>query len=115
MWAYRCETALLWEEASGRFGFSDILTCMLALDTQVELFHEGMVSLEEFARRPVRRDERDILVRIIIKKDGRRAGVCQPEKFPDGFPGDCLLRGFAGTALVCVHWGQARKGAAGAC
>lgn len=70
----------------GRFGFSDILTCMLALDTQVELFHEGMVSLEEFARRPVRRDERDILVRIIIKKDGRRAAYASQRNSQTDFP-----------------------------
>ena len=45
----------------------------LALDTYVELYHGGIVPLEEFAKRPVRRDDRDILVRIIIKKDGRKA------------------------------------------
>lgn len=56
-----------------RFGFSDILTAMMALDTYVELYHGGVVSLAEFAARPVRRDEKDILVRIIIKKDGRKA------------------------------------------
>ena len=63
-----------------------MLRCMLALDTQVELFHEGMVSLEEFARRPVRRDERDILVRIIIKKDGRRAAYASQRNSQTDFP-----------------------------
>ena len=57
----------------GRFGFSDILTCMLALDAYVELYHEGRISLKEFAARPVRRADRDILVRIVIRKDGRKA------------------------------------------
>lgn len=56
-----------------RFGFSDILTCLLALDAYVELYHEGTILLSEFAARPVRRDQKDILVRIIIKKDGRKA------------------------------------------
>ena len=56
-----------------RFGFSDILTCLLALDAYVELYHEGTIPLSEFAARPVRRDQKDILVRIIIKKDGRKA------------------------------------------
>ena len=51
-----------------RFGFSDILTCLMALDTYVELYHGGMVPLEEFSKRPVRRDDRDILVRIIVPK-----------------------------------------------
>ena len=57
----------------GRFGFSDILTCMLALDSYVELYKEGIISLQEFAARPVGTKDRDILVRIIIRKDGRKA------------------------------------------
>lgn len=32
----------------GRFGFSDILTCLLALDTYVELYHAGVIALSEF-------------------------------------------------------------------
>lgn len=48
-----------------RFGFSDLLTLFLALDAQVELFHAGVISLEEYAA--MKRD-RDILVRIIVKK-----------------------------------------------
>ena len=54
-----------------RFGFSDILTCLLALDAYVELYHEGTIPLSEFAARPVRRDQKDILVRIIIKTEER--------------------------------------------
>lgn len=50
----------------GRFGFSDVLTCFLALDTYVELYQEGVISLEEFAGRA--RGCRDILVRVIVKK-----------------------------------------------
>ena len=49
----------------GRFGFSDVLTFFLALDTQVELYHAGRVSLEEFSKMP---KDRDILVRVIVKK-----------------------------------------------
>ena len=49
----------------GRFGFSDVLTCFLALDTYVELYKGGIVSLKEFVDMP--RDN-DILVRILIKK-----------------------------------------------
>lgn len=54
----------------GRFGFSDVLTCFLALDTYVELYKAGMVPLSEFVN--MKRDN-DILVRVIIKKDGRKA------------------------------------------
>lgn len=70
----------------GRFGFSDILTCMLALDSYVELYHGGVVSLSEFAARPVRRDDRDILVRIIIKKDGRKAAYASQRNSQTDFP-----------------------------
>ena len=34
----------------GRFGFSDVLTVFLALDTYVELYKGGIVPLEEFAK-----------------------------------------------------------------
>ena len=52
----------------GRFGFSDVLTVFLAMDTYVELFCGGMVPLREFVNR---KQDRDILVRVIVKK---RAG-----------------------------------------
>lgn len=49
----------------GRFGFSDVLTVFLAMDAYVELYKGGIVPLEEFAQA---KGERDILVRIIVKK-----------------------------------------------
>ena len=49
----------------GRFGFSDVLTMFLALDTWVELYKGGCISLAEFARQ---KPDRDILVRLIVKK-----------------------------------------------
>lgn len=49
----------------GRFGFSDVLTVFLALDTYVELYKGGIVSLEEFA---LMKADNDILVRLIVKK-----------------------------------------------
>lgn len=49
----------------GRFGFSDVLTLFLALDTRVELYHAGTVPLEEFA---ARQPDRDILVRLTVTK-----------------------------------------------
>jgi CO/xanthine dehydrogenase FAD-binding subunit len=52
-----------------RFGFSDILTCLLALDTYVELHNGGIISLEAYKDMYY---DRDVLVRIIIKKDPRK-------------------------------------------
>lgn len=49
----------------GRYGFSDVLTMFLALDTQVELYHAGIVSLSEFIHMPY---DNDILVRLHVKK-----------------------------------------------
>lgn len=49
----------------GRFGFSDVLTVLLAFDTYVELYKGGIIPLEEFSKMPY---DRDILMNIIIKK-----------------------------------------------
>jgi CO/xanthine dehydrogenase FAD-binding subunit len=49
----------------GRFGFSDVLTVFLATDAYVELYKGGIIPLEEFAKMPY---DRDILVRLIVKK-----------------------------------------------
>ena len=48
-----------------RFGFSDVLTLFLAMDCSVELYKGGIVPLQEYAERPY---DRDILVRLIVKK-----------------------------------------------
>ena len=49
----------------GRFGFSDVLTMFLAMDTYVELYRGGIVPLEQFASM---KKDNDILVRIIVRK-----------------------------------------------
>lgn len=48
-----------------RMGFSDVLTVFLSMDSYVELHEGGIVPLEKFANM---RYDRDILVRLIIKK-----------------------------------------------
>lgn len=53
-----------------KYGFSDLLTALLSLDTEVELYQGGRMPLEQFLDKPF---ERDILTRIFIKLDGRRA------------------------------------------
>lgn len=49
----------------GRFGFSDVLTVFLAMDTYVELYKGGVISLEEFVKMPY---DRDLLLRLIVRK-----------------------------------------------
>ncbi|MDO5135994.1 MAG: FAD binding domain-containing protein [Eubacteriales bacterium] len=67
----------------GRYGFSDVLTMFLALDARVELYKRGMVSLEEFA---VMEKDRDILVRIHIKKDPRKTVYLSQRNTKTDFP-----------------------------
>ena len=49
----------------GRFGFSDVLTVFLAMDSYVELYKSGIIPLEQF--NSMKYDD-DLLVRIIVKK-----------------------------------------------
>ena len=61
--------ATLGGSIAARFGFSDLLCALLALDCEVELFKAGRMPLEQYAKLPA---DRDILVRIHVKKNGRR-------------------------------------------
>lgn len=67
----------------GRYGFSDILTALLALDTYVELHQAGIVSLEDFVKMPY---DNDVLVRIIIKKDQRKVTYASQRQTKTDFP-----------------------------
>ena len=49
----------------GRYGFSDVLTLLIGLDSYVELYKEGVVRLEDYAGRSY---DNDIIVNIIVKK-----------------------------------------------
>jgi CO/xanthine dehydrogenase FAD-binding subunit len=67
----------------GRYGFSDVLTMFLALDSYVELYHGGIVSMEEFAGMP--RDN-DILVRVHVKKVPMRCAYLSHRNTKTDFP-----------------------------
>lgn len=67
----------------GRFGFSDVLTMFLALDTYVELYPSGQVRLEEFAEAK-RTDE--ILVRLIVKKHAQSCVYLSQRNTKTDFP-----------------------------
>lgn len=53
----------------GRFGFSDVLTLLLALDAKVELYKKGVVPLSDFVNMKY---DRDILAHIIVPKQSLR-------------------------------------------
>lgn len=53
-----------------KYGFSDLITALLALDTEVVLYKRGQISLKNFLEEDF---ERDILIKIMIPKGKRRA------------------------------------------
>lgn len=67
----------------GRFGFSDVLTALLALDTYVELYKGGVMSLEEFVNA---KREKDILVKVMIRKNGVKASYYTQRNSATDFP-----------------------------
>ena len=95
----------------GRFGFSDIITALLALDTEVELHRAGRMALEDFLKH---RPERDILVNIRIRKDGRKAAYATRRATATDFGllDVCVAEKADGTYAVSVG---ARPGVAVRC
>ncbi|MBS6196490.1 MAG: FAD binding domain-containing protein [Clostridiales bacterium] len=67
----------------GRYGFSDVLTMFLAMDSYVELYKGGILPLEEYA---VRKPDRDIIVRIIVKKKPLRMAYLSRRNTKTDFP-----------------------------
>ena len=53
-----------------KYGFSDVITALLVLDTEVELYKGGRMPLADFLKQP---KVKDILVRLWIKLDTRHA------------------------------------------
>lgn len=53
----------------GRYGFSDVLSVFLSLDTTVVLYKGGEIPLEEFIKMPF---DNDILMKIKVAKNGRK-------------------------------------------
>lgn len=68
----------------GRFGFSDVLTLFLALEAKVELYCGGVMRLEDFCEKP--REERDLLVRVIVPKTPRRMVYLSQRNTATDFP-----------------------------
>jgi putative selenate reductase FAD-binding subunit len=67
----------------GRFGYSDVLTSLLALDTEVELVGAGIVSLASFRNMPY---ERDILTHVIVHKHDYQASFSAVRRQATDFP-----------------------------
>ncbi len=68
----------------GRFGFSDVLTLFQVLGAKVELYGRGIMDIGEFAELP--RGTRDLLVRVIVPRDGRKVGYLTQRNTATDFP-----------------------------
>lgn len=53
-----------------KYGFSNLITALLALETEVELYNGGRMALDVFLSKPI---PKDILTKIFIKKENRKA------------------------------------------
>lgn len=67
----------------GRYGFSDVLTMFLGMDTWVELYDAGRIPLTEFVNR---KKDTDILVNIIVKKQPLRVCYMSQRNTKTDFP-----------------------------
>lgn len=68
----------------GRFGFSDVLTLLLALDASVTLYHAGERKLSDFLALP--RTTRDILVHVTVPKTPVRCAYLSQRNSATDFP-----------------------------
>ena len=53
-----------------KYGFSDLITALLVLDTEVDLYKGGRMPLADFLKKP---KGKDLLVRLWVKLDNRQA------------------------------------------
>lgn len=67
----------------GRFGFSDFLTPLLAMDTTVVLYKAGSVALADFMNMPYKKD---IIEKIVIKKNVKTASYQMLRNAEADFP-----------------------------
>lgn len=67
----------------GRYGFSDVLTVFTAMKAYAELYRGGIVPLAEFAQMKY---DRDILVRLIVKKTDLKIAYFSQRNAKTDFP-----------------------------
>lgn len=67
----------------GRFGFSDVLSMFIVMDSYVQLYKGGIISMHDFAKMPY---DSDILVSIIVKKKPLRIAYSSFRNQSTDFP-----------------------------
>lgn len=75
----------------GRFGFSDVLTALMALDAEVEFTGAGRIGLPVFAEGPY---ERDVLERAVVHRHPYKAAYGCVRRQATDFP----------VVNVCAAW-----------
>jgi len=68
---------------SGKYGFSDLITTLLALDTQLQFYKKDTISLEEFLKS--KDHKKEILEKIIINKQIGKAKFIAIRKTSNDF------------------------------
>lgn len=90
----------------GRFGFSDVLTVFLCMDSYVELYNEGIIPLEQFAKQKY---NKDLLVRLIVKKAPGSIVYSAMRAQRTDFPVlTCAVSNFGGTYKISIGARPAR-------
>lgn len=90
----------------GRYGFSDVLTVFMAMDAYVELYHGGIIPIDEFANMPI---TKDILVRIIVKKTPIKIKYLSQRNTRTDFPVLTCATSILNNQYLCVIGGRPLK------
>lgn len=69
---------------AGKYGFSDLLTPLLALDSEVVFYNKGQISLDNYLRS--KDFKKDILMKVIIHKHNGSAWFNSMKKTSNDFP-----------------------------
>jgi len=69
---------------AGRYGFSDLLTPLLALRANLVFYKKGQITLESYLKEAPK--EKDILLQVIIKKEYGTANYTTVKKTANDFP-----------------------------
>ena len=76
-------TATVGGSIFGRYGFSDVLTVFMAMDTYVVCYNAGEIPIREYAKMKA---DRDIIVKLIVKKQPIKVAYIAQRHAKTDFP-----------------------------
>ncbi len=92
-------TATIGGSICGRFGFSDVLTLLLALDADVVLYKKGVVNLAEFAETGA---GTDILTHVVVPKRAEKTAYASLRLNATDFPVIACAVSHDGESVRCA-------------